>query len=921
MPAFEIPFVKYELENGLDVILHEDHSDPIVAITTLVHVGSARERPGKTGFAHFFEHMSFNDSENVPRGANRKMIGELGGLRNGGTWTDGTIYFEVVPTDALEKLMWIDSDRLGFMINTVTEWALENEKQVVKNEKRQRVDNAPYGHTRDAVLQALYPAEHPYSWSVLGSLDDLQDASLDDVRKFYDRFYGANNATLVIAGDIDIEAIKPMIERWFGEIRRGPEVPAPVPRPVELEETRAIFHADSFAKVPELQMTFPTVCDYHPDSYPLRALASVLSEGKRAQLYRVLVEEQELAPGVDAFHRTGELAGTLTIRVRAHAGVDLDDVHAAVTTAFERFAESGFLEEDLLRIKAKAETELYEDASSVLDRAFQLAAYNEFAGDPGYATEEVRRIQSVTREDVIAAFDRYVRGKNYVVTSFVPRGEEELIVDGSTEASLVEEKIVQGAEVAIEADPNFEYEITDTRHDRTEPALGPPPVLDPPEIWSAESANGMRVLGIVQRELPLFEISLAIRGGHVLDPPGKSGVAVLLGDLMMEGTEGRTPEELEDAIGALGADISVSGGRELLTLSASGLARNYRAVLELVEEILLSPRWDPTEFERLKRAQLNAIRTRKGESRSIASDTLNRVLYGDDHVFAIPTVGTTASVSSITLDDLKTYHAKSLSPSLAAFHVAGDVSRSEVTESLAGLAERWKSKEIRIPEFPLPESRDEPALFFVDVPGSKQSMILVGRLALTGNDDDYNKLVYANNRLGAGSSARLFQLLRIEKGYTYGAGSIVPRLNEVAPFYAATSVRANVTLESLELIRDQIRNYRATYTEDDLRTTKNQLVKQATRDFETLDDLISVLEDITRFDLPLDFIDRGLRELEALTLEQVHATIERYLDESRMVYVVVGDAATQRERLAALGYGDPVILDVHGNAVDDRVGG
>jgi len=390
---------------------------------------------------------------------------------------------------------------------------------------------------------------------------------------------------------------------------------------------------------------------------------------------------------------------------------------------------------------------------------------------------------------------------------------------------------------------------------------------------------------------------------------------------MLEGTRERTPEELEDAIGALGADISVSGGRELLTVSASGLARNYRAVMQLVEEILLSPRWDPAEFERLKRAQLNAIRTREGESRQIASDTLYRILYGDDHAFAIPAVGSTASVSSITLDDLKSYYDRSLSPSLTAFHVAGDVGRNEVTASLAGLGERWEAKEIRLPEFSLPESRDSPAVFFVDVPGSKQSMILVGQLALAGSDDDYNNLVYANNRLGAGSSARLFQLLRIEKGYTYGARSIVPRLNEVAPFYAATSVRANVTLESLELIREQIRNYRESYTADDLRTTKNQLGKQATRDFETLDDLISVLEDITRFDLPLDFIDRGLRELEALTLEQVHATIAQYLDESRMVYVVVGDAATQRARVAALGYGEPVILDVHGGAVGARVGG
>ena len=274
---FTIEYEKYTLDNGLDVILHTDHSDPVVAVASIFHVGSSREETGRTGFAHFFEHMSFNDSENVPRGANRKYIAELGGSRNGGTWTDGTIYYEVVPTDALEKIFWIDSDRMGYMINTVTEAALEREKQVVKNEKRQRVDNAPYGHTGYVTRQSLYPEGHPYSWSVIGSLEDLQNATLDDVKAFYERWYGANNATLVVAGDFDPESVKAQIEQWFGEMRRGPDVENTGPMPVTLTETKKLWYPDNFAKLPELRMVFPTVEQYHPDSYALDVLGSVLA--------------------------------------------------------------------------------------------------------------------------------------------------------------------------------------------------------------------------------------------------------------------------------------------------------------------------------------------------------------------------------------------------------------------------------------------------------------------------------------------------------------------------------------------------------------------------------------------------------------------------------------------------------------------
>ena len=293
-----LEYEKYTLENGLDVVLHQDDSDPVVALSIVVHVGSNREKPGRTGFAHYFEHMLFQKSENVPNGGFFKNISEWGGTFNGGTSTDFTIYFETVPKDALEKVLWMESDRMGYFINAVDVASLEGEKPVVQNEKRQRVDNQPYGHTQSVILKALYPEGHPYNWTVIGELEDLQNATIDDVKEFYEQWYGPNNATLVIAGDIDKAGVKEMIEKYFGEIpSRGIDTPME-PQPVTLDETKVFYYEDNFAQLPEIRMTFPTVEQYHPDQWALDALGQILSQGKRAPLYKAIVEDSKLAPNV-----------------------------------------------------------------------------------------------------------------------------------------------------------------------------------------------------------------------------------------------------------------------------------------------------------------------------------------------------------------------------------------------------------------------------------------------------------------------------------------------------------------------------------------------------------------------------------------------------------------------------------------------
>lgn len=913
---FKIEYEKFTLDNGLEVILHEDHSDPIVAVATLMHVGSNREKPGRTGFAHFFEHMSFNDSENVPRGANRKLIPEWGGSRNGGTWSDGTIYYEVVPKDAFEKILWIDSDRFGYMINTVTADALEAEKQVVKNEKRQRVDNAAYGYTDEIIRKNLYPEGHPYSWTVIGSLPDLQAATLDDVKEFYEQYYGAGNATLVIAGDIDVAETKKQVEKWFGEIRRGPEVEKPSPMPVSLSSSKSLYFEDNFAKLPEIRMVFPTIQEYHEDTYALNVLGQLLSGSKKSPLYQVIVEERKLAPNVSTYQSSSEIAGEFVFRIRGNAGVDLDEVKSGIEEGLTRFESNGIDEKDLMRIKAELETNLYQGVSTVLNKAFQLVQDNEFAGDPSQITKTAKLTQGVTSEDVMRVYQRYVKGKNYVMTSVVPTGQLDLMVEGAEKAEVYIEEIV--ADVASENVTRgevAEFEMTPSTYDRSEPPFGELPLLNAPKVWTASLENGMQVFGIENHELPLVYFDITIKGGHYQDQLDKSGASGLLADLMMEGTQTKTPAELEEAIGLLGASINVFSGSEELRISGSCLTRNFEETFALMKEVLLEPRWDEQEFDRLKQALITQLKGREASPTAIASTVFSKLNYGPDHIMSYPTSGTLTTVENLGLDDLKSYYDVNFSPSVTNFHVAGDVSQQVVMDMVSSLNEEWPSKDVQLASYDLPANTNAGNLYFIDFPGAKQSVLYIGQLAISGMSDEFNEVGYANEKIGGGSSGQLFQTLRIEKGYTYGAYSFVRQMTEVAPYSVTSSVRANATLPSLEIIKDMLANYGDRFTEEDVEVTRSKVLKANTRAFESLGAKLNMLHEISQFGKPVNFMEVEQNELTAMTLEDYKRIIAKYMDESSMFYLVVGDGATQLEEVSKLGMGEPILLDIKGEPI------
>lgn len=916
---FAIPYEKFVLENGLQVILHEDHSDPVIAVTTLVHVGSNREAPGKTGFAHFFEHMSFNHSENTPRGANRKLIPEWGGNRNGGTWNDGTIYYEVIPKDAFEKILWIDSDRLGFMINTVTREALAKEIQVVKNEKRQNYDNVPYGNNAEVIATNLYPEGHPYSWTVIGSLPDLQAASLEDVKHFYAQYYGAANATLVIAGDIEIAKTKELVNRWFGEIRKGPEVERLKPMQVKLESSKSLWFEDNFATLPQLTMVFPTVEQYHLDSYALDILAGLLSGSKTAPLYKTIVEEKKLAPEVKAAQENLELAGEFSIRVQANENTSLQSVKLAVDEGLAKFEKDGFTDNDLKRIKAKLETDLYRGVESLLNKSRQMAHDNVFAGDPGFISKAAELTRSVTREDIWRVYEKYIKGQHCVTTSFVPKGQKELAVEGAVPATVWVEKIEKGVKnEAVSPGEDAHFEKTPTKYDRSEPAFGAMPVFKMPAIATHQLKNGMKILAVESNEIPLVTFEMVFRGGHYADPIDKSGVSSLLASLMMEGTAKRTPAELEAAIDLLGASITVSSSYEDLRIRASCLETNFEPTLDLVKEMVLEPRWDKKEYERLYQALKTNLKGREANATSIAGINFFKLLYGTSHILGYPVSGLPETIANISMDDLKLYYKNYLKPKGTAFHLAGAVSLKRIKSGLVQLEKEWTAGEAIIPVYRVKEQPIGNTLYFVNVPGAKQSVLYIGKLTLPATDPNSNNLDYANEILGGGISSRLNQVLRIGKGFTYGARSAILGTKEIAPFVATTSVRANATLPSLEIIKNMLAGYSQTFTEEDVLITKNKVVKTSSLQYESQAAKLTMLGEISKYGRSLQYIEESQQELMQMKLQDFKSIIDQYLQEAAMVYLVVGDKATQWEEVKKLGKARIVELDIYGKQLHDQ---
>ncbi len=890
----QIPFTKHVLDNGLEVVIHEDHSEPVVSVYVVYHVGSGREELGRSGFAHLFEHLMFQGSQHVGDDQHFKLLSEAGGTLNGTTNRDRTNYFETVPSHELELALWLEADRMGFLLPAITQENLDNQREVVKNERRQNYENRPYAQARGRVSEALYPHGHPYSWTTIGSHEDLTAASLDDVQNFFRRWYGPNNATLAIGGDVTPERALELVRKYFDSIPRGPEVHAPASRPAGLEQSVRLAMEDK-VQLPQLSFTWPSPDRSHPDGPTMSMLAAVLSANKAALLDRALMVDETLASSVSAFHSGGDLAGEFQITVRAAPGISLDTLERKVHEILDELARNGVDPEHLQRMKNRYELSVVSSFETVARRTGALADANAMRGDPAIAAQRLAKALAVTPAEVDRVLREYVIDKPAVVMSVVPEGKREMAASGRSEVQTLAEGTLD-------------------RSVRPEP--GTPRDFTVPDVWSGALANGVEVLGTPFTAIPIVKMRLSVPAGNLRETRETLGLSSLTAALMNEGTEGLSATEFTDALDDLGASVGVSSGSDSITVTIQALQRQLPATIDLVTEMLLRPRFSQEDFDRIRDQRVAQVETRGDSIRTVAFNVWSRLMYDDADLSAWPSGGTLETLSALTVDDVRAFHRQHVVPNGATLTVVGDLDAAAVDQLFFDLTSNWKGGT------PAPVATSErPSIggtrvFLVDKPGAAQSEIRIGHPGVASSDPMYYPLTVMNHSLGGTFSSRINLNLREDKGYTYGARTRFSGDPRTGTFAASAGVRTDVTRESVEEFMKELHSFREGLTEEEVAFTRDGLMAAMGRQFESSGRLEAMLRTMVRDGLPADYPAQRREWLSTVERGELSRLAREAIDPDRMVILVVGDAAVVREGLEDLGYGEVTELDIDGDVVD-----
>lgn len=909
------PYIKHEkytLDNGLQVILHVDKSDPIVAVNLSVNVGSAREVPGKTGLAHLFEHLLFLNSENVGFGGLDKLSTRIGGSGNNGfTSTHNTQYFQSAPSDALEKLIWAEADKIGYFINTVNENTLAVERQVVKNEKRQNVDERAYGETNDVIGKLLYPKGHPYSWQVIGSLEDLEAATLKDVKDFYNAWYVPNNTTFTVAGNFDPKHVKTLINKYFGEIPKGAEIPEwPNLADVKIKNNIRVYHEDRLASAPQLNMVWAGVTFDHPDSQALRMLTTFLSYGKEGLLQSELIEAKKLTTNVGIYSMSNLLAGEINLTVDAKAGNDLDAILPAINKVFDKFEQQGIRHIDIQRIIERERIELFTGIESVATKASNLGGDNSIFGDPNFTIKNFERLETVTPEDVMRVYKKYIKGQNFISTSFVPLNQVNLALEHSTKVDVYEEDIsIETVTPISNNSVNKNIVRTASSFDRTkEPDFGQPYTLPALDIWQNTLSNGINVSGIETHEVPTVYFSLEIDAGIAYADPKFPSIPSIAATLLSKGTAFKTPAQLEHALDELGARIGVSAGGKTVKIEGYSYTKNFEKTVALIEEVLLHPRWDNEELSLIIDRRLDDMAYDENDPNSISRKAFNKIYYPDGHIYKARTLETQQQIKAININQLKAFYQTHYRPDNAKLNIVGSVKSNRVQAAFSSLAQQWTTDIVRAqtkvaPALPI----DKSSIYFYPMPDAKQSIIRLSNPSISITHPDYNKVKAVNFLLGGAFTSILNQELRVKKGYTYSIGSYFGGNTDMGNFSLSTSVRSNATYDSLLTIKNILENYGEQFNEDDLKLMKSSLTRGQALRTESLSAKLYFITSVVNFGYSPNYLAEDAAEIEAMTLKEFKRIVKKYIQPEAMLWFVLGDIS-QAEKLSELGYGKPIIL-------------
>lgn len=906
-----IPYKKYVLPNGLTVLLHEDDSDPLVHVNITYHVGSAREEPRRSGFAHFFEHMMFQGSAHVGDDEHFRIITEAGGSMNGSTSTDRTNYFQTVPSNQLETALWLEADRMGFLLEAVTQEKFEIQRATVKNERGQNVENRPYGRVYEKLISALYPSGHPYSWPVIGYPEDLDAATLDDLKHFFLRWYGPNNATLIVAGNLDEQRTLQMIDKYFGSIPEGPAVERAQPESITLDRDRHVSYVDPNIRFPLLEVAYPTVPYAHPDRVPLAALASILGGGRDSLFYQRFVATGRTVDA-SASNSAQELGGFFTLEIQAYPADDLGPFVDEIQQMLIDFDIDAIDDEDLETFKGETEANLINGLASVQGKASRLALYDYLVDDPNYLAQELNALRSLSKEDVMRVFREYIAEKPAVILSVLARNRPDTPVqpdDFTPEPAI---RVTDSSLDTMEPRP-----VHDTFDRSQRPVPGQAPLVEVPPFWRAQLANGAQVIGTQSDEIPTVALRLNFVGGHLAENEANYGIASLTASMLEEGTEQHTAEAFEQELKKLGARINVNAGESGMVVSVNALSRNLPATLALLQERLLQPKLTEEDLTRLRRQQIESLQASREQPSSIAGEVFDRLLYGPDHSLAVPMDGRVETLESLSLADVQAFATASLATAGLQIVVVGDVDQQPLMEGLDFLNQLPETG-LTLREQPAPPDIETNILYVVDKPGIAQAEIRVGYLTDMPYDatGEYYRSQLMNYVLGSAFSSRINLNLREDKGYTYGARSFFSSTEIPGPFTASASVRMDSTADSVVQFVNEIVNYRDNgITDEELQFTRSAIGQSDALSYETPGQKAGFLGRMLRYDLPEDFVKQQSEIINTISKDEIDALASEKLPFERMTLLVVGDMSVVGDSLAALGY--PIVtLDSEGQPVN-----
>lgn len=898
LPSLKV--TEYKLKNGLTVLLHRDPSTPIVAVGAFYHVGSKNEATGRTGFAHLFEHMMFQGSGNYVDGW--RAVDELGGNVNGTTNEDRTWYYEAIPSNFLERTLYMEADRMGNLLTAMDQAKLDNQRDVVKNERRFRVDNVPYGQSEERTIDVMYPEGHPYHHSVIGSMTDLSAASLDDVKSFFRQYYVPNNAYLILSGDFNESQAKGWIEKYFGPIKPGAAISRPDVKQPQLSSIVRQQYEDPFANLSRVDLVFEGIRQYDADEAALDVLSGILSNGRGSRLQSAMVFGQNpIAQQVFARNGTNEIGGLYQIIAVARPGKSLDDVEKAINVEIERLKKDGVTQEEISRVVNAREAQSIFGLETDLGTANRIVDYAAYLNNPNYFQQDLDRYMKVTPDDVKRVADKYLIA-NHLVLNFVPSKTPPPPAQTDKPAST-ETKKKNDALIA--------------KQDAMLPKGAPNPKFALPATEKTTLSNGLNVWIVERHKLPVVSMDLVVNAGGSLDPADKAGMASITAAMLNQGTKTRSALEIANGLQSIGSNVGANATWDSSGVSARTITKNLDKTLDYFGDIVSHPTFPGQEFNQLRGRAMGAFRQRKASNTAVAGVVYDKVLYGNQ-AYGRQLTGDEKSVQALNRDDLAKFYDNYYRPNNSTLIVVGDVTMSMLKPKLEKAFADWKSGGTTPAKITEQTMMAKPGIYIVDKPGSAQSSVSIGQVGIDRDNPDYYAVQVMNSILGGGGTARLFMNLREDKGYTYGAYSRFTYRRASGPFAASGEIQTISTKEAVQEFMKELQGIRGSrpVTPQELDINKQSFIRRFPSQFETTGGISNNLVTLVTYGLPVTYFNDYISKINAVTIDDVNRVANKYLDPSKMAIVIVGDRKVIQPHLTELGM--PItILDTEGNPVSE----